>query len=168
MGSNKTGSIVDSLKNETVLWITPRVTLSQNILQRLNQENLDFSNYKDFTTKQKLDGELEYSDNVICSIQSLHYLKNKYSIIVIDEIETVPNTFNGCASTHGKNCILNWMYIKDFLTNAKKVYLMDAFTTKLTTDLIHTLEPNTTVELITTNNPPSPRYFEQFTKAGHS
>ena len=162
MGSNKTGTIVSSLQNQRVLWITPRITLSENTLQRLREEGLEFSNYRDFNMKAKKEGKLEESDNVICSIQSLHYLKKQYSVIVIDEIETVLNTFSDSASTHGTNCVLNWMYFKEFLKKSKRVFLMDAFTTKLTTDLIKNLEPNSTIELINTSVPASPRYFEQY------
>ena len=38
---------------------------------------------------------------------------------------------------------------------------MDAFTTKLTTDLVKALEPKASIEFINTSNPPEPRYFEQ-------
>lgn len=161
MGSNKTGTIINSLKGQRVLWITPRITLSENTLQRLKDEDLEFNNYRDFSTKDKKEGKLENGSNVICSIQSLHYLKKQYSVIVIDEIETVLNTFSSSASTHGKNCIINWMYFKDFLLKAKNVFLMDAFTTKLTTDLVKALEPKASIEFINTSNPPEPRYFEQ-------
>lgn len=162
MGSNKTGSIVQSLFGKRVLWITPRITLSENTLQRLSEKGLNFANYRDFDLKEKQQGKLETVGNVICSIQSLHYLKKDYDIIVIDEIETVLNTFSGDAVTHGSNCTINWMFFKEFLKNAKKVFMMDAFTTKLTINLINNLEQKPNIETINTSIQPVQRYFEQY------
>ena len=163
MGSNKTGSIVENLNDDSVLWITPRVTLSENTLSRLNERSsgLHFSNYKDYTTKQKKEGKLEECGNVICSIQSLHYLQKDYSIIIVDEIETVLNTFNENSVTHGINCVVNWLSFKDYCVKAKKVFLMDAFTTKLTTNFIALLEPNQKTDLVFTSTAPETRYFSE-------
>jgi len=161
MGSNKTGAIVENLNSEKVLWITPRITLSENTLKRLNDDGYLFSNYKDYTTQEKENGKLEESGNVICSIQSLHYLQQEYSTIIVDEIETVLNTFNENCMTHGKHCIINWMSLKDYLLKAKNVYLMDAFTTKLTTEMIRQVEPHQVVDLVYTSQEANPRFFNE-------
>lgn len=163
MGSNKTGTIVNSLKNERVLWITSRITLSQNVLKRLNQENLNFVNYRDFEVNQKKKNILSNYSNIICSVQSLHYLdKNTFTVIVIDESESVLNTFNENAETHKSNCIVNWNFLKEFLKDAKKVFLMDAFTTKLTVDYISQIKDSSeTIDYITTKNLPIQRQFVQ-------
>ena len=159
MGTNKTGTIVSSLKNEKVLWLTSRITLSQNVLKRLNEEDLEFVNYRDFDVPDKNKGILGDYSNVICSVQSLHYLYlNKFTVIVIDESESVLNTFNDNADTHSENCISNWHFLINFVKDAKKVFLMDAFTTKLTVDFVTALkEPDETIDYITTTFQPLER-----------
>ena len=159
MGTNKTGTIVNSLKDEKVLWLTSRITLSQNVLKRLNEEDLEFVNYRDFDVSDKNKGILGNYSNIICSIQSLHYLyTNNFTVIVIDESESVLNTFNDNAETHGENCTINWNILKDFLRDAKKVFLMDAFTTRLTVDFVTALkEPDETIDYITTTFQPLER-----------
>ena len=161
MGTNKTGTIVNALKGEKVLWLTSRITLSQNVLKRLNEEGLKFVNYRDFTVLEKNKGVLENHSNVICSVQSLHYLcKNNFTVIVIDESESVLNTFNENATTHAENCIINWEFLKDFLRDSKKVFLMDAFTTRLTIDFVNSLKiPNDIIDYITVSEVSKERQF---------
>ena len=156
MGSNKTGTIISSLQDQNTLFITSRITLSQNICKRLREDDLIFANYHTFTTKEKENGELSKYPNVICSIESLHYLINNiFDIIVIDESESVLNTFYRNAETHRENCGTNWSFLKQFILNSKKVFLMDAFITNTTVDFINQLiklETNTLqkIDYITT------------------
>jgi hypothetical protein len=162
MGSNKTGCIVKSLVGKKVLWITSRITLAQNTLQRLNSEGLGFVNYRDFTAHQKNDGILSQYENVICSVCSLHYLaNNEFDVVVMDESESLLNTFSKNAKTHGSKCILDWDFLNKFVLDADKVYLMDAFTTKLTIDFINCVERNATIEHITTSTMPIARELVQ-------
>ncbi|KAJ3052131.1 hypothetical protein HK097_006855 [Rhizophlyctis rosea] len=105
MGRNKTGSVVDFLKrylkkNERVLWLTPRITLSNNTIHRLSKEGLSVVNYKDLTPAQRENGIMDKADFVICSIQSLHYLTKSFEYVVIDEPETLLNTFSDNCDTH--------------------------------------------------------------------
>ena len=41
-----------SISSITITEYTPRITLSENTLQRLKDEDLEFSNYRDFSTKE--------------------------------------------------------------------------------------------------------------------
>ncbi|KAJ3272555.1 hypothetical protein HK104_004450 [Borealophlyctis nickersoniae] len=140
MGGNKTGSTVSYLvknaEGSSVLWIAPRITLAQNTLQRLKEEGMHFVNYKDFSRKQKLAGELNKQNYLICSIQSLHYLDKNFDYIVADEWDTIASTFAKDCKTHGDNLIRNWTIWVNQLQKAKKVIIMDALTTKLTTKFL--------------------------------
>lgn len=150
-GSNKTGTIINCLKNKKCLMVTSRITLSQNVCKRLKAEGLNFVNYKDFDAKEKSKGILGKYDNIICSVSSLHYLfNNSFDVVVIDESESVLNTFYRNAETHGANCGINWSFLKNFVSNAERVYLMDAFTTKLTVDFIRGIEENAVIDYINT------------------
>ncbi|KAJ3286116.1 hypothetical protein HK104_009175 [Borealophlyctis nickersoniae] len=149
MGSNKTGAtidfIVDNFKpGQRVLWLTPRITLSNNTRYRLmakkigvvksrntvtgqekQKDKTSFSlqvlNYRDFTRREKEMGCLDKGDFVICSIQSLHYLNKEFDYVVIDEIETVLNTFSGDACTHRQNLSSNWEMFITLFEGARKV-----------------------------------------------
>ncbi|KAJ3282912.1 hypothetical protein HK104_010655 [Borealophlyctis nickersoniae] len=140
MGTNKTGSVVSFLtkhaKESSVLWITPRSTLSQNTLQRLKDEGMPFVNYKPFSRPQKLAGILNKQNYLICSIQSLHYLDKNFDYIVADEWDTIAGTLAKDFQTHKKNLTTNGTIWVNQLQKAKKVIIMDALTTKLTTNFL--------------------------------
>jgi hypothetical protein len=130
MGGNKTGAVIDFLKEETdknpdakVLFLTPRIALSQDILGRMEREGLKFVNYKDIKNKS----ELKWEERLICSVQSLHYLADtKFDYVVIDEIETVWPSFSGDAKTHHSNVNANWALLLRMVETAKKTIIMDA------------------------------------------
>ncbi|KAJ3165801.1 hypothetical protein HDU87_002892, partial [Geranomyces variabilis] len=143
MGGNKTGASVDKLiqwlqrtPSLTCLWVTPRITLSQNTLARLATGGLNFVNYKDVSREQKKAGFLDTCPLLICSIQSLHYMNSNYDIIVADEWDTIAATFGQGCKTHiqekANNIAANWSIWMSMLNKAKKVIFMDAFTTKMT------------------------------------
>ncbi|KAJ3272428.1 hypothetical protein HK104_004476 [Borealophlyctis nickersoniae] len=141
MGRNKTGAVVDNVMRygigmgRRVLWITSRITLSNNTMYHLKESGI--INYKELTTKGKQDGVMDGADFVICSIQSLHYLNKEFDIVVIDVPETVLNTFSDNCTTHGRNLGRNWAIFIMLLEAASKVIYMDAFTTKLTLSLVN-------------------------------
>ena len=152
MGSNKTGSIINSLKNKRCLMITSRITLARNVSERMKQEGLNFINYKEFESKEKFEGVLAKYDNVVCGIASLHYLhSNTFDIIIMDESESLLNTFIQNAETHKQFVGGNWSILKHFIQSAEKVYLMDAFTTRLTIDFIKGIDQQAEIDYIDTN-----------------
>ena len=168
MGSNKTGTIISSLKNKKCLMITSRITLAKNVSNRMMEEGLNFINYKDFESKSKFDGILRGYDNVVCGIASLHYLfDNTFDVIVMDESESLLNTFIQNAETHQKFLGSNWTILKHFITNANKVYLMDAFTTKLTVDFIKGIDCAAQIDYIDTNPSDLQKFTTQRTMIQH-
>ncbi|KAJ3143990.1 hypothetical protein HDU89_000965 [Geranomyces variabilis] len=77
---------------------------------------MDFQNYKDFNKKQKLNDR-------------------NYDIIIADEWDTTAATFSRDCKTHlakDTNLAANWAIWLSQLTKAKKVIIMDAFSTRLT------------------------------------
>ncbi|KAJ3275068.1 hypothetical protein HK104_003977 [Borealophlyctis nickersoniae] len=169
IGGNKTGGVVDFIrvngKNWRVLWLTPRITLSENTMHRLKSEGVDVDNYKDFRTPQKAMGRLDSCQFLICCINSLHYTTEPFDLIVIDEPETVFASFSGNCDTHRQNPAQNWNVLLGHIQTAQKVILMDAFTTNLSTNFVkgiirqHTDHIADHYEVVTTKEPPSPREF---------
>ncbi|TPX53317.1 hypothetical protein PhCBS80983_g06319 [Powellomyces hirtus] len=169
MGRNKTGAVVDFIvkncKDLRVLWITPRITLSENTMWRLRSAGLKVNNYRDFSKGQKERGALDKCKVLICSIQSLHYTTDPFDLLVIDEPETVFSTFLGNATTHRDNLTENWNVLLGHIQTAKKAIFMDAFTTNLSVNFIKGIIRQTDkhlsdhYEVINTKQVANPRQF---------
>ena len=144
MGSGKTKSIIDYLqlqKDKSMLWISPRISLTTNILPvyRLKKNGLEFVSTQDFKSRQERAEKIPFTTKLIMCAQSLHYIDSSlYDIVIIDEVETVLNAWVG-NETH-KNLELNFMNFKDTIKNSKKVFLMDAFMTTKTYNLFENIE----------------------------
>ncbi|KND02853.1 uncharacterized protein SPPG_01932 [Spizellomyces punctatus DAOM BR117] len=167
MGRNKTGAVARYIRrygqNLRTLWICPRITLAENTVGRLAEECLDFLCYRTCNTLQKIEGKMDDSQNVICSIQSLHYLTEIFDIVVVDEPETVFTSYFGNAETHQANLWKNWEQFIAFCQMAKKVIFMDAFTTNLSLNVVKGIIENgwerQEYEVLDTSLPPLPRKF---------
>lgn len=145
MGGNKTGATIDYLKNiNSFAWVSPRRTLATDTKARLMTNGIDAVDYRKVKKKKT---EMINHDKLIINAESLHYLNDpteknkckKFNVVVIDEIETVNNTWKS-KDTHKNNFEENWRIFKQLLLNADKVILLDAFMTKKTIDLIKSLE----------------------------
>ncbi|KAI9089808.1 hypothetical protein DFS34DRAFT_673121 [Phlyctochytrium arcticum] len=169
MGRNKTGCVVDYIlehgKKWRVLWITPRITLSENTMWRLGESKICAVNYKDVSKTDKMHKKLDECQFLICSIQSLFYTTDSFDLVVIDEPETVFATFNGNAKTHHDKMTQNWSVFVGHLQNAQKVILMDAFTTKTSLNVIKGVirlsdtHISNHYEVVQSTDQPTPRQF---------
>ena len=143
MGGNKTGAIIDYILDQTedtsILFISPRIALSQDIQGRMKEKNLKLALYKDFKEKSIT---LKLEDRLIISINSLHHLAGRrYDLIIIDEIETMWDSFKDNCVTHSNHLQSNWLLFKSMLKDSKKVILMDALMTLKTIKTIKLIEP---------------------------
>ena len=73
---------------------------------------------------------------MLLSIHSLHYCQRNYDTVVLDEIETILLALQGKFIADMGHKAVIWTTLKRLLTSAKKVILLDAFTTTRTTDLL--------------------------------
>ena len=146
MGSGKTYQTVKYLKDKNkFIWITPNIALAQNTTQRLRDDNIEVSFYKDIINKD----EIQEQKKLMICINSLRYAKDKYKIVVIDEIETVLNRwFNNDTLKYKYEC---WNKFITILNNADKVILLDAFTSNITLNFIKHLT-NPTYNIYELNN----------------
>ncbi|KAJ3033344.1 hypothetical protein HK097_004888 [Rhizophlyctis rosea] len=180
MGGGKTKTAIDLLKGEEeavklaisagerkqtmrILWVTDRITLSANTRKRLEEAGFSVVNYKDISKPDKELGLLDRRMFVVCSIQSLHYLKKPFDIVVVDECESVLNSFSGDAATH-REVIKTWQRWIDLLQKARKLFFMDAFVTKITMNFLKQIVPEDQIEVIDSLEKPVSRYFLECNK----
>jgi hypothetical protein len=141
MGGGKTTATLKYLEEnnkKSFVWLAPRQTLVSNTYTRMNGEfNIQcVSHLKVGSDKSKL----RKANRLIICNQSLHHLEDetKYDIVVIDEIETVLLSWLE-EDTHGKNMCENFKRFCNIIKNARKVILLDAFTTTKTFKLMYSL-----------------------------
>lgn len=137
MGGGKTFKTIENLWRYTnICWIAPNKSLANNTFKRLNDEAyLNFSHYEHYSAKEKKAGELNKHNRLVVVQHSLHYItEQKYDCIVIDEIETVLNNWYGEFINAQGNKLKSWDTFLRIIASAKKVILLDAFTTKKTID----------------------------------
>ena len=89
--------------------------------------------------------KLNNYQNVMLCMNSLPYITKTYDVVVIDEIETFLNKWHNNKTLDNDPALKNecWKMFIDKIKKAKVVLLLDAFPTKLTTNLINSFnEPN--------------------------
>ena len=88
MGTGKTtktikyiSSLLENNDKLKILFITPNITLSRGLYHRLNVEGLQFEHYLENYRKQK--DKMNKSNKLIICINSLHYLQDNISDVII-------------------------------------------------------------------------------------
>jgi len=144
MGGGKTTATLKYLSehnDKSFVWFAPRTTLVENVSARMtNEYNIKHVSHLRVGTNKK---KLTQADKLIICNQSLHYLDEdkKFDIVVIDEIETVLNSWSD-SKTHGENMETNFDRFYSLIKSAERVILLDAFITKKTLNFIDNLEHN--------------------------
>jgi hypothetical protein len=160
MGSGKTAAIIDYLTsldiNKSFIWITPRRSLAQNTMARLEEVGLKVVHYSDVgKSKEEKKSNMSKENRLVIQCESLHYLglKRQYDVVVIDEVESVLNTW--ISETHGNNLLQNWDNFKGVVGNSGKVIMLDAFTSMKTISFIRDLEGDSEypIEIISRKEP---------------
>jgi hypothetical protein len=148
MGGGKTAQTISYLQTQyEYIWIAPNRALAQNTKKRFEDEDIEITHYEQLTTKQKKEGEMNDCNRLIVCLNSLHYLTEKnFDVLVIDEIETLIDKFEGdfmCGKDKNIELKKNiWKTFIKLFRNAKKVILLDAFITTKTLNLIKSIEGN--------------------------
>ena len=163
MGGNKTGAVIDYIKTnykeKRVLYIVPRISLATDIKERMVKENVNFELYSDILTKDAM-GEF---DNLIVCINSLIYLADcKYSLIVIDEIETIWESFSNGAKLLGYKASSIWYLLGRLLKDADKIIVMDALMSMKTINTINTMTNENDVEIVKLTFGQEPRKYIKY------
>ena len=140
MGSGKTFQTSKYLKNvDEFIWITPNIALSQNTTQRLRDDGIDVSHYKDFKTSSSKLEMIPKQDKLMICLNSLMYCSERqYKVVVIDEIETFLNKwFNNETITDNISGL--WETFINIIKNAEKFIFLDAFTSNNTINFIKSI-----------------------------
>jgi hypothetical protein len=143
MGTGKTFQIkkyMDTYNPKRCLYLSPRIIFANNIEGEFKDYN--FVNYKEDSFNSKC-------DRVICSIESIHRLNDQvYDLIIMDESETILNTFTSPTLKKIKNCLDSFQTI---IKNSGKLICMDAFTSSRTTNFINNIIPPNRKKLLRIN-----------------
>lgn len=148
MGSGKTAQTISFLNNvKKFLWIAPNKALATNTIKRFQDENIEVFNYENMKSNDKKKGGLLTKNKLIICLNSIHYIlnANHFDVLIIDEMETLLDRFIDDFLEQDdlqlkKTC---WTAFITLIKKAKKVLLLDAFTTQKTLKFIEALEGNT-------------------------
>jgi hypothetical protein len=165
MGSGKTTTTIRYLKKTgtNFCFITPRITLNENLKRNFAEENLEYSYYKDLKGREQKEKYMKFKKNLVICCPSLHYLNDaKYETVVIDEIETLLSIWMPNITNEGEKLQKNWNVFKYILQNAKKVILIDAFMSQTAINFIKELDPTQEIEIIGKTMKPEQRYVTYF------
>lgn len=150
MGCGKTAQTINFLQNnitKTFMWLGHRQSLHQGTYKRICDSNIECFDYLKGTSKTK---KILYNTefNIGICINSLMYIEDnkQYDIIVIDEIESVLETFMGDFMTN-KNEILKKLC--NLIRAANKVIVLDAFITNKTINFFRAIDENISIDFLT-------------------
>ncbi|KAJ3053529.1 hypothetical protein HK097_004077, partial [Rhizophlyctis rosea] len=140
----------------TVLWLTCRIALAKDQCGRIEKltDCYNWKYYDKLSRREKKDSERIQEQYFVCSIQSLHYARGLYDVVVIDECETLLKSFdpeNKCV----KNMELTWGLFQVLLRDAKKVVYLDGFITQITKGLLDDMKQP--FYIAGSSRPPPPR-----------
>jgi hypothetical protein len=122
MGSGKTTAMkkcLDDYQPKSVLFFSCRIIYSYNMMGEFKE--YDIENYKDLKT------DLNDVDKLFCSLESIHRIndENCYDLIILDELETLLNTFSG-GTVASKEFEIKETFF-EILKNGNKIIANDAF-----------------------------------------
>lgn len=143
MGSGKTTQTIEYIKHgcPSFLWITSNIALALNTLNRFEQSRIDVAYYKTFTKKTR--PEMNTTNRlIICLNSMIHIDKLNTPYLIIDEIETLLNKFEG---EFMKRKATIWNIFVRLLTRASKIILLDAFITTKTIQFLQSLNISYTI-----------------------
>ena len=155
MGSGKTAQTIDYLKlwgYRGFCWVAHNKALVAGTLDRLQKADVECKNYLAFNAKAKKEGALNSVKNLCICANSLHYIsfEKRYGTLVIDEIESVVDAFMG--DFMGENKSKNFAVFKNLILHSKKLILIDAFITMKTINLIRSINPECSINIIYQND----------------
>ena len=128
MGSGKTQQTCDYLKGREFIWIAPIIALARNLTSRI-----DATFYKDIKHKEGMN-----EPRLLICMNSLHYVDRTYDTVVIDESETVLMKWMGDFMNQQVKSRKeqNWEKFVQLIRSARRVILLDAFTSTKTINLM--------------------------------
>jgi hypothetical protein len=140
LGKGKTKVMIDFMKekinehpNIKILILSPRQIFASSLLNRINQDNLDFECYLNLKPS-----EYDYQKRFIVQMESLQHVNTNYDMIIIDEIESCLAQFESSETMkyHLKSCANNFQRL---IKSSTYVFCCDAFLSTKSTQVISRL-----------------------------
>lgn len=132
MGTGKSYSlkkIFQSKKYKSIIYFSSKRAFASSMISDYNEYG--FVNYLDVNMKS----DIEKEDRIICSVESIHYCRDKYDLVIIDESESIADNLMGAMFIKNKP-IEGSCKIYDMIKNSKKIMLMDAYLTSRSFDMV--------------------------------
>ena len=103
MGSGKTTQICEAIKNKgddlKILVLAPRRCFAKSIAMEITKKSgIPFTCYLDVNKK----ADLHKEQYLVCQMESIHYLKSNYNMIIADEITSCLTQFSSKQTMKGK------------------------------------------------------------------
>jgi hypothetical protein len=114
--------------------ITPRTAFAHSIFSDLKKVKDKFVLYKDI----KKDERINY-DFIVCQLESIRSVREKYDLIIFDECESNLAQFDSSTINDFKETT---DHFKTIMNNAKKVIWSDTFIMDTSLKKCHMLRPN--------------------------
>lgn len=154
MGGGKTTQTVQFIRGKKYIVISPNIALGRNMTSRLPEASF----YLDLGQRT---GGIDKKQLIIC-MNSLHYVSTTYDTVVLDEIETVLNKWNGTFMKDKKHP--NFVKFVELIKSAKNVVLLDAFITRKTLDFIRSIrsDPITIIQRKDETSSKTVQYVKKF------
>jgi len=138
LGTGKSTAICELVKKfhfRSILCITPRTAFAHSIFSDLKKAQEKFVLYKDIKRKEE---RINY-DFIVCQLESIRSVREKYDLIIFDECESNLAQFDSTTIHDFKETT---DHFKTIMNNAKKVIWSDAFILDRSLKICEILRPN--------------------------
>jgi len=112
-----------------ILCLTTRIMYAFDLFASLRKKNLYAKVYKNINNKSNMDKE----QFLICQMESLHWIKQTYDIIIIDECESI---FKNITAQTIKYPLKTMKIMEKIIKNAKQCIFADAFISNRTKSVL--------------------------------
>lgn len=133
MGCGKTTQCREYILDKQYAWISPNIALANDLAGKTKA-----TFYQDVKRAEKSEVGFVGTKQLLICMNSLHFIKETYDVLVLDEIETVLSKWDGdFMKTHK---LPNWNVFVRLIKSAKRVILLDAFITKRSIELMQRID----------------------------
>jgi hypothetical protein len=138
LGTGKSTAICELVREwgfRSILCITPRRAFAHSIFTDLKNAQDKFVLYKDVKKDERID-----CDFIVCQLESICTVKDKFDLIIFDECESNLAQFDSSTINNFKETS---DHFKNIMNNSKKVIWSDAFIMDRSLKICSMLRPHT-------------------------
>ena len=138
LGTGKSTAICELVRKmgfRSILCITPRRAFAESIYSDLKKAQDKFVLYKDVKKDERID-----CDFIVCQLESLCTVKDKFDLVIFDECESNLAQFDSSTINNLKETT---DHFKKIMNNSKNIIWSDAFIMDRSLTICHMLRPTT-------------------------